>query len=405
MPRTKTTAMPTAGRRFRLVFVLVAGLAVLLDSFSIGRNTALVSKTELSAAAGRQGKSGAGLDRNGEEEGEPSSSPAAKPPVPQTNKDDANDRFSVFASEQTPLLAELLATQTNNGESDDKNERSGGDNSSLPSAPPRAGSAATTADNPGTEAPAFVYSSLRQRSPEIAIVGLATVAVSGILGDLLSEYEWVQALRYFWPLSIGVYYGTLLNQAADGNSGGNGRLARMREEFGPDVAVNPDASADDDCDGEPSSSSSSSSSSNPVLQLQPRRIGRRRLRRRAIFEQQQQQQQQPGFAARIHTGRCRIVPRWTGRRRPTGVDDGPELFDPRRAGTRLCRLVASSGRGGRIPGARAKDERQRQHYHNDGTRADENSFVGRALQAGGGVFGRSLRDFPNRDFLVRVRHE
>lgn len=267
MPRTKTTAMPTAGRRFRLVFVLVAGLAVLLDSFSIGRNTALVSKTELSAAAGRQGKSGAGLDRNGEEEGEPSSSPAAKPPVPQTNKDDANDRFSVFASEQTPLLAELLATQTNNGESDDKNERSGGDNSSLPSAPPRAGSAATTADNPGTEAPAFVYSSLRQRSPEIAIVGLATVAVSGILGDLLSEYEWVQALRYFWPLSIGVYYGTLLNQAADGNSGGNGRLARMRQEFGPDVAVNPDASADDDCDGEPSSSSSSSSSSNPVLQL------------------------------------------------------------------------------------------------------------------------------------------
>jgi hypothetical protein len=41
---------------------------------------------------------------------------------------------------------------------------------------------------------------------EITITSLASYSLYGLLGTLLTQYEWVQTWRYLWPLFIGIYY-------------------------------------------------------------------------------------------------------------------------------------------------------------------------------------------------------
>eukprot|EP00531_Pseudo-nitzschia_arenysensis_P005305 CAMPEP_0116137872 /NCGR_PEP_ID=MMETSP0329-20121206/12473_1 /TAXON_ID=697910 /ORGANISM="Pseudo-nitzschia arenysensis, Strain B593" /LENGTH=272 /DNA_ID=CAMNT_0003632803 /DNA_START=499 /DNA_END=1317 /DNA_ORIENTATION=+ len=107
--------------------------------------------------------------------------------------------FSDFAATKTPLLAELLEQETE---------------TTLPS----------------KEVP------WKEQSSEWVVVGLATFALVEILGDLLSNYEWVQTLRYFWPLSLGIYFGTLWNQANDTDEA---LRQKILEEFGPAAAFSP----------------------------------------------------------------------------------------------------------------------------------------------------------------------
>ena len=128
--------------------------------------------------------------------------------------------FSEFASNQTPLLAGLLSSE---------NERK---EFALSSSDLRE-------ENKELSQPTL----WQERSSEWAVVGLSTFALVGILGDLLSNYEWVQTLRYLWPLSLGVYYGLLLNQANDRDA-----LLRRKtmEEFGPSSAYSPSTTRDDD---------------------------------------------------------------------------------------------------------------------------------------------------------------
>jgi hypothetical protein len=141
------------------------------------------------------------------------------------------DSFNDFASNQTPLIAELLDLK-----------KTGDDSSSL--APPleitpQLPSGTTDlreADDSSQLTP------WTERSSELVVVALAIGALVGILGDLLSNYEWVRTLRYFWPLSLGIYYGLLWNQAND-------RDASLRDatatEFGPSAAFSPRTSSDD----------------------------------------------------------------------------------------------------------------------------------------------------------------
>ena len=136
----------------------------------------------------------------------------------------STEDFSVFAEKQTPLLAELLAQK--NDETD-----------SLVMAPT---SEATSASS--QESTSQLTMPWMERSSEIVVVALATIALVGFLGDLLSDYEFVQNLRYFWPLSLGVYYGLLLNQANPQDSAL--RTAR-RKEFGLTTAFSPTATKDD----------------------------------------------------------------------------------------------------------------------------------------------------------------
>eukprot|EP00533_Pseudo-nitzschia_delicatissima_P000148 CAMPEP_0116083644 /NCGR_PEP_ID=MMETSP0327-20121206/3384_1 /TAXON_ID=44447 /ORGANISM="Pseudo-nitzschia delicatissima, Strain B596" /LENGTH=342 /DNA_ID=CAMNT_0003574547 /DNA_START=168 /DNA_END=1196 /DNA_ORIENTATION=+ len=121
-------------------------------------------------------------------------------------KSPAIDSFSEFSKTKTPLLAELLK----------------GEGEALPkqdSMQPWKG-----------------------RSSEWALVGLATFALVGILGDLLTNYEWVQTLRYFWPLSLGVYYGMLWNLA---NEKDVALRRKTVEAFGLSAAFSPKDDQDD----------------------------------------------------------------------------------------------------------------------------------------------------------------
>jgi len=136
----------------------------------------------------------------------------------------STEDFSVFAEKQTPLLAELLAQK--NDESD-----------SLVMAPTSEATSASSQESTSQLTMPWI-----ERSSEITVVALATVALVGFLGDLLSDYEFVQNLRYFWPLSLGVYYGLLLNQANPQDS--SLRTAR-RKEFGLTTAFSPTATKDD----------------------------------------------------------------------------------------------------------------------------------------------------------------
>ena len=128
------------------------------------------------------------------------------------------DSFSEFASSQTPILAELL------GRDDDESERF----------------ATTGLTGEKEDTLPLLW---KERFSEWAVVGLATFALVEILGDLLSNYEWIQTLRYFWPLSLGAYYGLLWNQANDQDSS---LRRKTMEEFGPAAAYSPNKIQNDD---------------------------------------------------------------------------------------------------------------------------------------------------------------
>jgi len=119
------------------------------------------------------------------------------PALASLNKNDPKSiqKFSSFSATETPLLADLLA---------DPPEKNG--------EPPMA---------------------WHEQSSELVVSGLAVIALSGILGNLLSDYEWIQTLRYFWPLSLGVYYGMLWNHY---NESDDFESKASYEEFGPGAA-------------------------------------------------------------------------------------------------------------------------------------------------------------------------
>ena len=148
------------------------------------------------------------------------SPPISDDPSSKIGSNSESRSFSEFASNQTPILANLLKSE---------NERK---ESALSSSD-------LQKENKELSEPTL----WQERSSEWAVVGLSTFALVGILGDLLSNYEWVQTLRYFWPLSLGVYYGLLLNQANDRDA-----LLRRKtmEEFGPSSAYSPSTTSDQD---------------------------------------------------------------------------------------------------------------------------------------------------------------
>lgn len=143
-------------------------------------------------------------------------------PVDRSSNDNStpsSTSFTEFASNRTPILADLLSSD-NNGQSS---------SSSTPG---------LREENEDSSQPTL----WQERSSEWTVVGLSTFALVGILGDLLSNYEWVQTLRYFWPLSLGVYYGLLLNTANDRDSA----LRRDTiEAFGPSSAFSPNTTSDE----------------------------------------------------------------------------------------------------------------------------------------------------------------
>lgn len=127
------------------------------------------------------------------------------------------DSFLNFAANRTPLLAELLSLNEDNENDDD-------DAVPLVSPPAITTSPATVS---GLEdSSRQLTTSWKERSSELVVVALATCTLVGFLGDLLSNYEWAQTLRYFWPLSLGVYYGLLWNKMFDA------RYASLRETAG-----------------------------------------------------------------------------------------------------------------------------------------------------------------------------
>ena len=144
----------------------------------------------------------------------------------------ATEDFSDFAANQTPLLAELLA-------------RNNTERRTIPMDSELLSSRDTEPDASSSleEGLATRIVAWQEGSSELVVVGLATCALVGILGDLLANYEWVQTLRYFWPLSLGVYYGTLWNKA-------NEKDASLRratiEAFGPSAAFSPSEYSDND---------------------------------------------------------------------------------------------------------------------------------------------------------------
>ena len=153
-------------------------------------------------------------------ETKPISPPISDDPSSKIGSNSESRSFSEFASNQTPILANLLKSE---------NERK---ESALSSSD-------LQKENKELSEPTL----WQERSSEWAVVGLSTFALVGILGDLLSNYEWVQTLRYFWPLSLGVYYGLLLNQANDRDA-----LLRRKtmKEFGPSSAYSPSTTSDQD---------------------------------------------------------------------------------------------------------------------------------------------------------------
>jgi hypothetical protein len=167
------------------------------------------------------------------------------------------DGFLGFAANQTPLLAELLALNKNDEQVD---------SAVLASTPtmvhtttvPTTTSISTVVssrndddDNDDNDSAVQMIKPWTERSSELIVVVLATCALVGILGDLLSNYEWVQDLRYFWPLSIGAYYGMLWNQAYTEKD--VSLLTAARTEFGPSVAFTPTATDADAASANPDS--------------------------------------------------------------------------------------------------------------------------------------------------------
>jgi hypothetical protein len=102
----------------------------------------------------------------------------------------------IFMSSNTPLLAEtLLIEQKYNDE-----YQSFISTSSTTIASTTIASTVAEATAPSTSS---LTSSLLS---EIIITILASYSLYGLLGNLLTQYEWVQTWRYLWPLFIGIYY-------------------------------------------------------------------------------------------------------------------------------------------------------------------------------------------------------
>lgn len=266
-------------REFFFTFVVVVGLVLCVwqpphaTAFSVGRNnkddflstrtTTVTSFASLKAKGGNNnpGRSAVSEMKRSESEGNENNtdgttttttsvasqhvadvSASVVDTTPSTTTP-GTDGFSGFAANQTPLLAELLALNKN-----DEN-----DSALLASTPPSIVDHTTTA--PTTSINTVVSSRNEdddndsvqmikpwtERSSELIVVALATCALIGILGDLLSNYEWIQNLRYFWPLSIGAYYGMLWNRAYSEKDAS--LLKAARAEFGPSVAFTPTAAS------------------------------------------------------------------------------------------------------------------------------------------------------------------
>eukprot|EP00532_Pseudo-nitzschia_australis_P011592 CAMPEP_0168213334 /NCGR_PEP_ID=MMETSP0140_2-20121125/4742_1 /TAXON_ID=44445 /ORGANISM="Pseudo-nitzschia australis, Strain 10249 10 AB" /LENGTH=455 /DNA_ID=CAMNT_0008140183 /DNA_START=266 /DNA_END=1634 /DNA_ORIENTATION=- len=141
-----------------------------------------------------------------------------------------SDSFSSFSSRETPILAELLLLD------DNKPDTPNGGSSLFPPIESFPAKTTTTTTISNIASSPWWRS---ERSSEILVAGLAVGAFSNILGDLLANYEWVQTLRYFWPLSLGLYYGLLWNHASTHDSNpldAEEQRKAFYEEFGPDAA-------------------------------------------------------------------------------------------------------------------------------------------------------------------------
>eukprot|EP00536_Pseudo-nitzschia_multiseries_P011999 jgi/Psemu1/326646/estExt_fgenesh1_pg.C_4370003 len=88
--------------------------------------------------------------------------------------------------------------------------------------------------------PASLSSFPVRRAEELVVTGLAATALAGILGDALANYEWIQTLRYFWPISLGAYYGLLWNHRLSADT------EAFYDEFGTDAAAPVGNDKDDD---------------------------------------------------------------------------------------------------------------------------------------------------------------
>ena len=115
------------------------------------------------------------------------------------------ENFQTFSSLKTPLLAEIIAMQkteamttTMNPNTIDRMVVSVSTNSRNIRSTPTRSMIRLRNGAPHPLGPELVSDSVLSI---IAVYGL-----SGITGNLLSHYEWVQTVRYSWPLFLGGYY-------------------------------------------------------------------------------------------------------------------------------------------------------------------------------------------------------
>eukprot|EP00537_Pseudo-nitzschia_pungens_P019110 CAMPEP_0172408634 /NCGR_PEP_ID=MMETSP1061-20121228/75953_1 /TAXON_ID=37318 /ORGANISM="Pseudo-nitzschia pungens, Strain cf. pungens" /LENGTH=410 /DNA_ID=CAMNT_0013144771 /DNA_START=2159 /DNA_END=3392 /DNA_ORIENTATION=- len=130
-----------------------------------------------------------------------------------------SESFSSFSSRETPILSQVLLRKKST------DSKSAVDSGSVIL------DAVDDYDYDSSSNLARCRPSQSDRTSEMVVTGLAVVALTGILGDLLSNYEWLQTLRYFWPLSLGIYYGGLWNQRLSEET------EAFYEEYGTDAAT------------------------------------------------------------------------------------------------------------------------------------------------------------------------
>jgi hypothetical protein len=108
----------------------------------------------------------------------------------------------IFMSSKTPLLAETLLLVNQKYKNDKSSSTSYNDisQSSISTSSSSIASIASTVAEAEAESPLLSLLS------EIIITSLASYSLYGLLGNLLTQYEWVQTWRYSWPLFIGIYY-------------------------------------------------------------------------------------------------------------------------------------------------------------------------------------------------------
>ncbi|OEU06564.1 hypothetical protein FRACYDRAFT_254423 [Fragilariopsis cylindrus CCMP1102] len=102
-------------------------------------------------------------------------------------------------SSKTPLLAETLLLLNNQKYNNDESSSSSSSKNQ---------DSITIASTTVAEVEVEVETSplLSSLLSEMLITSLASYSVYELLGNLLTQYEWVQTWRYVWPLFIGLYY-------------------------------------------------------------------------------------------------------------------------------------------------------------------------------------------------------